>query len=362
MLTGRLGPRVQLSGSPSWQIHLNDTETFSGSLEKSSLPAVDFNTWLSPWWGGIAYFWNDQPIFAGPIIGLPSETQNTIQVEARGIRGIFQHRYVVREQPFWTDLPRDSIKYSGLGLGTIAKRVLEWSMTKPSGRLPILYPVPDEPGPIDDVHTRTYDGFNVQNLLTDDVLTKLSGVANGPDIMFKPRMLDSANIVWDFWTGTEGNPRIYQQNYHVWDATALESGVTDLSTTATGAYQTDRVFGIGAGTDQSTAITMVENRDRAKLQFPLLESTVTAGDTTNLSVIAAHAQGTLNQNLDMIREITLTVRADGNPPFGTYWSGDLVGLVTKGWRSLPDGLNRYRLLTMSGSDSSDIRLQMQLEV
>lgn len=361
-VTGQVGPKVEFAPGVSWQIHLNDIENLSMNLEKSSLPKVDAATWLAPWWGGLLWKWNDQPILAGPFTARPIENFKYVSVQVGGIRSVFSHRFVVEEQADWTELANSVITYDGLGLGTIAKRVAQISMAKPAGNLPInFFAVPDELIPGDTLHQRTYPGYDIQNLLTTDVLTKLSNVHNGPDIMFKPRMRYDDQVVWDMWVGTEANPRIYQANTAVWDTTAVESGVADLSVVTSGAYQTDRVFGTGAGTGAGTLIRMVEDRTQGSLGFPLLESSTTVGTETNPDVIISNAQGSLNQNLKMLHDISLTVRADDTPQFGTYWSGDAVQLVTKGWLALPDGVNTCRLITMSGSESSDILLSLQLE-
>lgn len=360
-VTGVIGPRVEFSSGVSWQIHLNDIENLTLNLEKSSLPKVDANTWLAPWWGGLLWKWNDQPILAGPFTARPIENFKTVSVQVGGIRSIFAHRFVIAEQTDWTKVATSVIQYDGLGLGTIVKRVVGVSMAKPAGALPIEYPLPDEVIPGDTLHQRTYPGYDIQNLLTTDVLTKLSNVHNGPDIMFKPRMINDSQLVWDLWTGTEANPRIYQSNTAVWDTTAPQSSVTDLSIVTSGAYQTDRVFGTGAGTGAGTLVRMVEDSSQGAKQFPLLESSTSVGTETNPDVVISNAQGSLNQNLKMLHDINLTVRAEATPEFGSYWSGDAVQLITKGWLAIPDGVNNCRLITMSGSDSSDITLSLQLE-
>lgn len=60
-------------------------------------------------------------------------------------------------------------------------------------------------------------------------------------------------------------------------------------------------------------------------------------------------------------EFTLFVDAYGEYPFGTFWPGDLIYLYTKGFMNLDDGLNKMRLLNISGNyGSSKIRLALQL--
>lgn len=358
--SGQIGPQVE-GESATWSISLNETENVKINLKKSSLPRVNLDYWLSPWWSGVLIMWNEEPVFAGPIVSRPAETFGDVSVDCRGIRSILAKRFIIIEHSNWGNLAKSVIQFRGLSLGTIAKRVVEVSQQKPGGLLPISYPVPDQDVDDDADHQRTYRGFNISNIDCDSVLTKLSNVTDGPDIMFKPRLVNASQLTLDLWTGTEDEPRIYQNNIPVWDTTSVKSSVTDMQITATGAYQTHRVFAIGAGQDEGTLIKMAQNLTPSTKNFPLLETYIASGQTENPAVALGHAKSTLNQNTDMLQEITMTTRVDGVYPFGSYWSGDKVQIVTKDWISLDDGIHNARLLNMSGSLSSDIRLSMQTE-
>lgn len=362
--TGLIGPQVDVDAT-TWDISLNNNETLKTTVKKSSIPKnLDLSLWLSPWWGGVLLMWRDVPVFAGPIVSRPIEDFNNIDLDCAGIRSILADREVVQEFTDWTQLSSSSISYSGLSLGTIAKRVVQASMQKTGGALPITFPVPEQTTADDANHTRTYEGFDIQNLSCDAVLTKLSTVVNGPDIMFRPRLIDAAHLVWDMWTGTEGQPRISQSQTHIWDTNAVQGPVSDLSIVSTGSYMVNRVYSSGAGTDQGTLITVSEDMTNIVRGFPLLESSIAISQSTDPNVVKAHGDGVLAANLDMLREITLTVRVDGPYSLGTYWPGDLVEIYTKGWITFKDGVTPCRLLTMTGdlSTASDIKLVMQPEV
>jgi len=197
--------------------------------------------------------WRDVPIFAGPIISRPVENINDISLQCGGIRSILANRIIAKEFQDWSQLSGDTIFWSGRSLGTIAKYAVQASTgPKTGGALPISYPVPEQTIADDANHQRTYHGFDIQNLSCDAVLTKLSNVINGPDIMFRPRLLDASRIVWDMWTGTEGSPRITQNNSFLWDTTSTRGPVTDISIASTGTHMTNRVYSVGAGKDQGT--------------------------------------------------------------------------------------------------------------
>lgn len=363
MTTGRLGPQLDLSGG-SWSVSLNATETAKFEFSKAGMPAVDYKLWLAPWWAGVLLTWNNVPIYGGPIIGQPYESRTALHVDCGGMRSILARRAVVKEIPDWVNLAKQPpVQFKGFSLGTIAKKVVQHVQLKPGGGLPISYPIPDEAVADDADHQRTYENYNLATTFCDDVLTKLSNVRNGPDIMFRPRFLDSQHITFDMLTGTEHNHRIRQTNAPTWDTTAVAGSVAEMQMTSTGSYQTDRVYAVGAGMNEGVLIAVAEDLSRASKGFPLLESHYPSM-SENQPVVQAHADGNLNQNHKKLLEIQMTVRADGVYPLGSFWPGDLVQLVVKDWKAIPDGTHKARLLNMNGSltnNTKDIRLSLQIE-
>lgn len=361
--TGQIGPQLDIDGT-TWAIPLNGIETLSTIVKKISLPKnLDLNYWMAPWWSGVLLMWRDVPIFAGPIISRPLEDFNNIKLDCSGIRYILTDRYVSKEFADWSQLAGSTIAYSGVSLGTIAKYVVQASLAKAGGGLPIAYPIPDQSGPNDADHQRTYNGFDLQNISCDAILTKLSNVVDGPDIMFKPRLIDDSRMVWDLWTGTAGQPRIAQTDLHVWDTDATKGQVADLSIVSTGSYMVDRVYSIGNGQDVGTLITVSEDLNKLAEGYPLLESVIAISKSSDPKVVKAHGDGVLAANSDMLREITLTVKSTGVYPLGSYWAGDAMDVYTKGWITFKDGRHRCRLLNMSGdlSAASNVKLSLQPE-
>lgn len=358
--TGRIGPKVEIA-SLSWKVSLNNVETLSAELKKNSLPPVNAAVWLTPWWGGILLKWDDFPIFAGPIISRPTETFNGVNVECGGYRALLAKRLVADEFKDWNALAGSTKSFLRLGLGTIAKRAIETALNKTGGSLPITFPQPEENYLTGADHERNYKGYNIGNINADDILTKLAGVSGGPDIMLRPRLRDDSRFTIELFTGTELNPRIAQSHNYVWDTTAVESSVTDMQVVSTGAYMTNRVYSSGAGQDAGKLITVSEDLSALDAGFPLLESAISVSQSEDPAVVKAHGDGYLEANKDLLREITFSVRADGVNPFGTYWPGDLVKIVTKGWLTLEDGVHNCRLLTMTGTLNHDIRLSLQTE-
>lgn len=359
-VSGAIGPRLNFEAM-SWSIDLNDTESISMTLKKSDLPKVDLKYWLSPWWAGVVIFWDGCPVVAGPIITRPSEQYDSIKITCGGIRTLLARRLVTLELSDWTNLAKSNIQYKGLSLGTIAKRVVVQAQNKLGGSLPITFAVPDETAAMDADHERNYRGFNVQNIDCDAILTKLSNVINGPDIMFRPVLVRDNQLTFEMWTGTEKQPRIYQPITPVWDSTAVESNISNLQTTTTGTHQTSRTYSVGAGQDEGTLIRVNTNITPIQRQYPLLETVVSTSQSENPAVVNNHGLSNLVANSEPLVELQMTVRGDGEIPFGQFWPGYAVDVITKGWLSIPDGKNKMRLLNMTGDSSSEVKVALQLD-
>lgn len=358
--SGNIGARLNFSDL-SWNVDLNETETIRIVLPKSDLPDVDLSLWLEPTWAGVVVLWNNVPVVAGPILSRSNETMRSITLDCRGIRAILARRLAIKELTDWSGLNKSSLAYSGMSLGTIAKRVVRDStQPKPGGSLPISYPIADELVANDANHQRTYRGFNLSNISVDQILTKISEVTNGPDIMFRPRLLRDNQLTFDMWHGTERQPRIYQNNMPVWDTTAEKGEVSDISIITTGAYMTQRVFSMGAGIDEGKLITVSFDGTPLTKQFPLLETVIQTSDSENSTVVKSHGNAKLYANLNPLKEIQMTVRGDGINPFGTFWPGETCEVILSGWIALKDGKYRMRILSMSGDDSSEVKLSLQL--
>lgn len=405
--SGQIGPRLNFE-SVSWSMELNGVENISVKLRKADLPAgLDLNYWLAPWWAGVVLFYNGQPIVAGPIMTRPNETFDTISLGCGGIRSVLAKRFVTHEFTNWADLNKSVVSYSGLALGTIAKRVVQKSMQKKGGTLPISFPIADQgvkvipkglpactiedgssgPNPCywdaqvqgngigesyavigDEIiyesestadHERNYRGFNLQNINCHDVLTKLSNVIDGPDIMFKPKLLRANQLTFEMWHGTDKQPRIYQAETPVWDTTPSKGNVVEMSNIVTGSYQTNRTFSLGAGQDEGLLIKVNTNEGPLQRQYPLLESVVNVGNSENEDLVNYYGLANLVTNAGPLLEVQMTMRTDGEFPIGTFWPGDLIEVVTRGWLSIPDGVTKMRLLSITGDSTSNVKVSLQ---
>lgn len=359
--SGTIGPRLNFE-SVSWSIELNGIESISMKLKKSDLPSgLNLAQWLSPWWAGVVLFYKGEPIVAGPIITRPSESFDSLSIGCGGIRSVLAKRLVVQELTDWSGLSKSKVSFEHMSLGTIAKRVVDQAMAKKAGSLPITYALPDQTIADGADHERNYRGFNVQNISAHDVLTKLSNVIDGPDIMFKPRLIRDNMLTFEMWTGTEKQPRIAQSVTPVWDTTPAKGSIVDMSTIATGSYQTYRTYSLGAGQDEGLLIRVNTNEGPLQAGYPILESVINVGNSENSDLVSGYGISNLFANKEPLLEVQMTIRTDGVVPLGRFWPGDLVKVVTKGWLSLPDGVTDMRLLSIVGDSSDSVRVSLQKE-
>jgi hypothetical protein len=341
---------------------LNATESLSLTILNSDLPKVDLDYWMSPWWAGVLLCYHGLPIFAGPITAIPSESFQGFKVECKGIRSILERRLVINELPDWSALRANKVTYSGVSFATMAQRVVKLGMEKPGGALPISFPIPELAATADSEHQKTWWGYDLGNNSVDDVLNKLSGLTGGPDVMFKPRIVDGHTLTFDMLHGlNEEDPFIQQAYTPIWDTTAVNSQVTDLDLTTSGSYQTNRVFATGDGSNTSTKIKVAFDPEPITKGYPLLETVQNYNDVQVLDTLQRHATANLVQNKKKLVEIQLSVRADGEHKLGTFWPGNRVQLVVKGLRNLKDGTHNLRLLNINGSDGNTIRMSLQTE-
>lgn len=363
-VTGQVGTRLSVVGNPSWNIEANGIETGSVTVLREDLKRVErkrFDTGF----GSVLLTYTrpdgvEIPWVAGPIESHPSETRDTIEFAFRGIRSIYEKRLVTSDNAL--SVRRNKV-YKGLSLGSIAQEVVKLSHDRPGGDLPIRFVSPYEKFS-GDKHTRTYEWWNLANIKTHDVLTKLSDVRGGPDIMFRPEWANEnkTHIVWAMYHGTEAQPAIAQNRVADFDMNSSDSGVIDWSLVSTGGHRTNRVWASGAGEGSGTFVRSAENLTSVEAGYPFFETVVSDPEITRDKGdrLDALAQAHVDNNQRMIDQLSLTISADHRKnPFGSWFVGDTINVTTVETFSIPAGTYRMRVIAASGGDEGRITLELQ---
>jgi len=188
-----------------------------------------------------------------------------LQVKAGGFPSLFDHRLVMGVIA-GTSWAQWQVTYSGLSLGTIAKRLVQLAMSHTGGSLPVVLP-PDEAG----VHERTYKGHELATVATR--LEQISGVIGGPDVRFEPRLTaDLMGVEAVMRVGTEANPLVHQAGGdHVWDASAVRGVVGDVSVSVDATRLAGRSWATGSGMDEALLMARADDPALTDAGFPLLE-------------------------------------------------------------------------------------------
>ena len=297
----------------------------------------------------------DRVIEAGPIWAR-TWGQGTLTIRATGLSSIFDHRLLLSHLIDWSApgaIAASSLSYSGLSLGTIAKRLVQAALAHSGGDLPIVLP-DDEAG----THERTYPGSDLATVAQR--LQQLAEVQGGPEYAFEPRLTaDRMGIEWMLRVGTTADPALHQDGLDwVVDTSAPRGQVSGFTVTEDASAVATRAFAKGSGTDTAALISRPSARaDLLDSGYPLLESARSYSTVLEQSTIDAHAAADLATNDRPWTTWSLSLVADDR--LGQVRPGDWWQVRVGEHVYLERGTYRARMASLKGAfGSSTIDLGM----
>lgn len=358
-MDGATGRALVVTGG-SVTITLNGIEEIRVECSRASLAGVERH-WWSPGSGAVLVTWEgdegEVPIAAGRIDAPVGEDRahKTITITASGPGAILADRTVLDRDysPGEEDAAKTStIYWSGVSLGSMVGRIVQAACAKRNGWLPIVVPPVQYTS-----HERTYEGWNLGNNNAWKRIQELTEVIGGPDVMFRPRWVDSDHTAfeWALATGTEDQPGIAQQGPILWDSTSHDSPVESITVTSTAALA-HRVYATGSGEGAGIALAIAD----APLPewMPLVEAVIADSDADHDPLLREKAAAALvTQPLD---QLDMQVSSRGQGAFGTWHVGDLVDVQVEGWLHVPDGVHQARLIAATfdlGSEVATVKCQ-----
>lgn len=352
-MTGSLSRRLD-GFDLSWEDTLNDSGGGSLKLMKNDIPDIERRR-LRPWWGSILITYVDtsgteHPKFAGPIVSPVKEDHRTLSLTWAGIRTIFERRYITRD-----------MKFGGLSRGQIAWEILQEAMLRPGGQLPIVHGTPEESG----LQPFLIQGWNLANNNVDKLLTQLTEMPSGPDMMFRPRWVEGregSQIEWVFVHGTRLDPTIPQTWTPDWDTTAERTDVADVEVSSDSSAVTNRVIATGAGQGKDTIRSEpFDNLRRVQQGYPFLETVISVQDEKLPVPLALAAEGHLRSSQSPRDQVTLTIHADAEHNELHQWDVGDAAYVTLDdrWFSIPAGRRLMRIIKAAGKTDGTIKIDMQ---
>lgn len=289
----------------------------------------------------------DRVIEAGPIwVRTWDQDAGTLTIRAAGLRSIFDHRLLLSHLIDWQHagaIAASSLSWSGLSLGTIAKRMVQAALAHVGGGLPVVLPG-DQAGSA----TRTYPGFELATV--GQRLDEIAQVEGGPEVAFDPVLTaDRLGVEWVMRTGTTADPTLHQDGLDwVLDASAPRGPVAGFTVTEDASSVATRALAKGSGTDEATLISRPAVRtDLLDAGFPLLESARTYSSVLEQGTVDGHARADLAGNDRPWQTWSLKVATDDR--LGQYRPGDWWQVRVGEHVYLDRGAYRARLASLKGA-------------
>lgn len=369
--TGRLGAELRITDAGKWDIPLNDTESWDVTTKRGYLRAIE-PEWWAPMRASVLMSWRDsegrlRPWLLGPITNLPEEhrERDTAKFQCKGFGALLEQRILLNRDYGRLDmqsLAESVVTRRGMSLGTIAQEIVALAIDpKLGGQLPVSYGTPREEG--SGLNERTYEGFNVANNDLMKLVTALTNVINGPDIMFRPRFTDSSQrfVEWEMVNGTVAQHNIAQTWAMDLDTTSSRSPLSEITPRNDSSALTNRVYWTGAGEDEGTLIRMAQNDGALYAGMPLLETVGSTSDSESVALIQEKADSRLAQGATPLQQLTATI--DGSDPraeLGRWHVGDMAKLTLgDDWLTVAPGQRQYKIIAAKGGWKQTVTLEFQ---
>lgn len=256
--------------------------------------------------------------------------------------------------PKGTPIPAAHLNVS---LHTIAKRLIEVSMARPNGALPITLP-----SDIAGVSEREYPAYDLAYV--GERLMQLTQVDSGPEVEFRPQFVDDTKAYarWEMRIGTPtAGGRIGNlDTVHQWE---YGNALTHLHFSRDGSDQTHTRFERGGGTERDLLVGYATDPTYGANGWPLLEDAGTEhSSATETATLDSWATAAVNTNKLAVTTWTAVVRVagdngmgydTGSPPLNEFQVGDTAAFQVLGHRRIRDGRYKLRILSVSSGGSSE---------
>lgn len=366
LLTGQIYAKLPVADL-SWANVMDDADTISITLALGDPTLDDMEpvSVTSPCKNYLAVAYTDDDMNETFLAGGPiwahdyDDESGQLTVTASGMWSYFDHRKVMQVLA-GLNPATVTAAYTGLSLGTIAKRLIQLAATHTGGSVPIVLPA-DEAITPDAAHDRTYPGYELD--WVGDMLRNLTGVIGGPEIQFRPqRQSDPRFLQWVLVTGTSAQPLISQVGADLQlDATVEQSPVEAISVHVDGTAMADEAWVKGNGDAESTIIGHALGSTLTNLGYALFEADITGHDDVSVQATAdGYASGSLQFSTRPALTLTVKIGRDTDPNVVQYSVGDYTQIIIPaGHRYFSDGATyRSRIVQKSGDTTNLVTLQL----
>ncbi len=275
-------------------------------------------------------------VYAGVITEVRySWASKKITIQHSDIWALWERRIITGDRT--NDIASSKIAWSGLSKATMIKRVLQ-NAIDPKGS-PLYYDMPILfPADVSGSESLTVYGYNFDKAA--DLINDFIEDETGPDIDFRPRWSTDGRLEWVM----EVNPNISR----VWDydLDAEQTSVVEMQYVLAADSIRNKVYGAGEGSERRT---LVRQSDNNTTPYPALEDSVKFSSVKDLSKLQSMTTGDRQARDGAIRQVDMTVRADGSPRLSELavggsirWKADKDTWLLSGWHT-------WELIAFSGS-------------
>lgn len=358
--TGRILSTVPVSAA-SWEQRLREGGSVTATVPVLSREVADRPELFMGLEGARSYLaaeYQGRILEAGPIWAHDMDGAS-LRVTAGPLLSVFDHRQVIRVLTEGQNPARAAaLSWSGLTLGSIAKRLIAAVMAHTGGDLPIVLPA-DVAGS----SSRTFPAWELASV--GDKLREMMAVNGGPDIAFEPEFTTDGLAIR--WRMRVGSPMLQQPGADwEWDTTVPRSPVSDLRVSRDWSELVSRAWVTGEGQDKALKVERREDGSLVSRGYPLLESVTSYSNESSRTNLRLHATSRLNRARRPRASWSLSTRLDSLPSVADLRPGDFarirVGDHPYLKHYLPNGWYRTRIVGIRGDLSMRTTVEFRPQV
>ena len=344
---------AELDGTADHTDTLNDTGSARATIPLDAVPAeLNVRAVTTPWRHYLVLARDDTVLWAGPIIPRtrrPAAAE--VEISASGLWAVFHQRVLARRGDWdYTDQRADVI-LTHRSLPGVALDIVRVALDRPHGELPLTLPRLDTSGN----EERRYYGHELATC--GERLKQLTETENGPDLHFQPRFRpDQSGVEWVLRVG---QPHLAQTgaDWHFDDG----GNLVDYGWDEDGSVMADTVLVPGDGIERGRLIGHATNNALPQAGWPALDTVITDHSSEKQrDVLHAYARAYLDAYRTGVTRDTAIVRADTDPPLGSYQVGDRVMLTPRPDRATPTGPRRRRITAITYRSSTPRHVELTL--
>ena len=370
--------------SGRWSDSLDAAETIEATvtMRDPDVQALNLRSAATPTKTFLAAVDGDTILAAGPIWATSYDKDSgRLTLTAKGMLSMFDHRLILPaiaatlDVTQWTvpdpsdasgnkTMPNPLLTsaFTGVSLGTIAKKLIAQALTWTGGSLPIVLPSDEADSNPD--HVKTFQGTDFKPV--GEAITDITNLVDGCEINFSPRFTaDKLGVEWVMQTGTVAQPLIFSASKPVWNATAADTPVSKLQVDADASKMGSLAWQSGGRSTDNTLVSRVYDSTLVDAGYPLMELLDSSHtDVSEQATLDAYAATAAARGRTSVESWSFTVKAhptddDGRsagPQLGGYNVGDYCELVFEkfdgvhGDPYIPGGSVQLRIVGLSGDE------------